>query len=95
MAQQVPEDPGPEYERRQHPAPPSVGVERHARPNDLHVHAGDTGVDTALPLAQGQIRDLMPVRCKSFREVPVPPFGAPDGVREEAVVDEANAHRAV
>ena len=46
------------------------------------------------PLAQRQVGHLVAVGGEPLGEVAVPALGAADGVGEEAVVDEADAHRA-
>ena len=48
----------------------------------------------ALPLAQRQVGDLVALGRQALGEVAIPALGAPDGVGEEAVVDDADAHRA-
>ena len=61
-------------------------------PTDAHVDARHAGVHAAVPLAQRQVGDLVPVGREPLAEVAVPALGAADGVGEEAVVDEADAH---
>jgi hypothetical protein len=41
----------------------------------------------AIPLAQGEVGDLVPLLGEPLGEVAVPALGAADGVRVEAVVD--------
>ena len=57
-----------------------------------HAHARDLGALAAVPLAQRQVGDLVPVGGQPLGEVAVPALGAADGVGEQAVVDEADAH---
>ena len=45
-----------------------------------------------VPLPQRQVGDLVAVGGQPLGQVAVPALGAPDGVRVEAVVDEADAH---
>ena len=53
---------------------------------------GTLGGRAAIPLAQRQVGDLVPVGRQPLGEVAVPALGAADGVGEQAVVDEADAH---
>ena len=55
---------------------------------------GTSGALAAVPLAQGQVGHLVPVRRQALAEVAVPPLGAADRVGEQAVVDEADTHAA-
>ena len=55
-------------------------------------HAGNTGIRTTIPLAQRQVGDLMSLGGEPLRQASVPALGAADRVREQAVVDEADAH---
>ena len=58
-----------------------------------HAHAGHVAaLAAAVPLAQREVGDLVPVGGEPLREVAVPALGAADGVREQAVVDEADPH---
>ena len=45
-----------------------------------------------VPLAQGQVGDLVALRRQALGEVAIPALGAADGVGEKAVVDDADAH---
>ena len=54
--------------------------------------AGHAGVRAAIPLAQRQVGDLVPVRGQPLGQVAVPALGPADGVRKQAVVDEADPH---
>ena len=71
---------------------PRGGVQRQPRPDRDHVDSGHVGGLVAVPLPESQVRDLMPVRGQALGEVAVPPLRATDGVRVEAVVDQADAH---
>ena len=90
----MPQDAEPEHERRQDPAPAGPRVERHARPDRVHVDPGDAGIRPAVPLPQRQIGDLVSVCGEPLGQAPVPPLGAADRVREQAVIDDADAHAA-
>ena len=61
-------------------------------PTAHHPHARHLAALAALPLAQRQVRDLVAVGGEPLAEVAVPALGAADGVREQAVVDEADPH---
>ena len=80
-----------EDERRQDP-PPAVRVQVELRADRDDPDAGNLRRGVRLPLAQGQVGDLVTVVREPLREVAVPALGTADGVREEAVVDEADAH---
>ena len=90
VAQQVPEHAGAEHERRQDAPAAARRVELHARARRHHAHARYVGALAAVPLAQREVGDLVPVRGEPLAEVAVPALGAADGVREQAVVDEAD-----
>src|SRR4029453_12732501 len=89
----MPEDAEPEDERRADP-PATVRVERHARPDGHDPDARHGGALTPLPLPEGEVRDLVLLNGDPLGEVAVPAFRASDRVREEAVVDDADAHAA-
>src|SRR5436305_911385 len=88
----MPEHAGAEDERRQDPPPAARGVEGHARTDRANAYAGNVRLVPALPLAQRDERDVVAGRGQPFAEVAVPALGTADGVGEEAVVDEADAH---
>ena len=73
---------------------PALGVELHARAHRDHAHAGHLAALAALPLAQRQVGHLVALGREPLAEVAVPALGAADRVGEEAVVDQADAHRA-
>ena len=50
------------------------------------------GALAALPLAQRQVGDLVALGGQALGEVAIPALAAADGVREQAVVDDADAH---
>ena len=88
---EMPQHAGAESQRR--PDPPSPGdVELHPRTDRDHIHAGDLGLLSALPLAQSQIGHLVPAGGQRLREIAVPALGAANGVGEKAVIDDADAH---
>ena len=91
VARQVPEHAGAEAQRRRDPSPP-VRVQRHSRTHGDHLDAGDVGLLAGLPLAQRQVGHLVPVGREPLGEVAIPALGAADGVGEQAVVDQADAH---
>ena len=51
------------------------------------------GIGASVPLAQRQIGDLVALGGQTLCQVAVPALGATDRVREQAVIDEADAHR--
>ena len=63
-------------------------------PDGENVDPGDARVSAAIPLAQGQIADLVALGGEPLGETPVPAFRAADRVRKQAVVDQADPHRA-
>ena len=91
VPEQVREDAEPEDERRQNP-PPRPGVQLHPRPDRYNVDAGDVWLLAAWPLAHCQIRDVVAGGGQPLGKRSVPPLGAPDSVRVEAVVDDADTH---
>ncbi len=92
VAQQVPEHAGAEHERRQD-APARAGVQRHARAGGDDANARvEVEPLAAIPLAQRQIGHLVPLGHQSLGQVAIPALGAADRVREQAVVDQADAH---
>ena len=54
----------------------------------------DAGGRAPIPLPERQVRHLVPLGRQPLGHPAVPALGAADGVREEAVVDEADAHGA-
>ena len=90
-ARQMPQDPGAEDERRQDPAP-VAGVEPHPRAGGDDLDPRQVVEGPAVPLTQGHERHLVAVVAQPQRQVAVPALGAADGVREQAVVDDAHAH---
>ena len=87
--------PSAEDERRQDPAP-AAGVYSAIRGpavDDPHARV-EVGLLAALPLAQRQVGDLVALGREALGEVAIPALGAADGVGEQAVVDDADAHRA-
>ena len=86
----MPEHAGAEHERRQHAPAPAWRVELHPRPGAHHAHARHLAALAAIPLAQREVGDLVPLRGQALAEVAVPALGAADGVREQAVVDQAD-----
>ena len=94
VAQQVHEHAQPEHERRQD-APAAAGrVQRHARArrSTTRTRGSSSRALAALPLAQRQVGDLVAVGRQALGEVAIPALGAADGVGEQAVVDDADAH---
>ena len=73
---------------------PERGVERQPRPAAHDADARHARIGAPRPLAQRQVGDLVAVGAEPLGEVAVPALGAADGVGEEAVVDEADAHGA-
>ena len=71
---------------------PTVDVELEPRPNLHDAHARDVGLLAALPLAEGEVRDLMALLREPLSKRPIPALSAADGVRVQAVVDQADAH---
>ena len=93
VAKQVQEHPEPEYERRQDAPSPAGRVQRHAGACGNYAHvAVELDPRPALPLAQGQVCDLVALSCQPLGQVPVPALATADGVGKEAVVDDADAH---
>jgi hypothetical protein len=87
----VPQDAEPEDERRPDPAPP-VDVELQPRADGHDANAANARILALIPLPQRQIGNVMTRGGEPFREVPIPPLRAADGVRVKAVVDDADAH---
>jgi hypothetical protein len=94
-AKQVGQDAHAEHERRKDPSPPTGGVESHAW---ARCQDPDTWVEIqqlpSLPLAECQVGDLVAFIDKALGQVSVPALGTADGVRKQAVVDDADAHPA-
>ncbi len=91
VTQQMPQHAGAEDERGPDP-PPAVDVERHARARRADVHARQLRPRPALPLAQREVRDVVPVGDESLCEGAIPPLAAADRVRKQAVVDDQDPH---
>jgi hypothetical protein len=72
-------------------APSSVDVKLEPRPGLDHADAGNVGRLLAIPLPQREVRDLVALLRKPFRERAKPALAAADGVRVEAVVNQADA----
>ncbi len=93
VAKKVQEHPQPEHERRQDAPSPAGRVQRHAGARGHHAHvAVEVHVRPALPLAQGQVGDVVALLCQPLGQVTVPALATADGVGKEAVVDDADAH---
>jgi hypothetical protein len=69
-------------------------VQLHPRTHRDDRHTGDIGLAARLPLPQRQIGHLVPGGREALGEVAVPALGAADGVGEQAVIDQADAHAA-
>ncbi len=94
VTQQVQEDSQSEHEWGQD-APTSVrGVQGHARTHRHDPHPVDLRPLAAIPLAQRQVGDLVPVACQALGEVAIPALGAADREGEQAVIDDADVHGA-
>jgi hypothetical protein len=93
MAEQMPEHPETEDERRQNPTPAGRGVQPHPRADGAHDDPRHPGIRSLIPLAQCQVGHLMSVGGEALAKVAIPALGSADGVREETVVDQADAHR--
>src|SRR5262249_36816760 len=89
---QVQEDAEPETEGRRDPPATVAAVQRHPGPHGDHVHPGDACILALGPLAEGEIVDLVTIGGEPLGQVPVPALGAADGVRIDAVVDDADPH---
>ena len=96
VAQQVPQH----AERRRRSGGSDRGGCRRARrgssrgPTATHVaRPGSAAARPRSHCTQRQVGDLVPVGGQPLGEVAVPALGAADGVREQAVVDEADPHR--
>ena len=94
-AQQMPQDPQPEHERRADPAPARrrIQLQPGAHREDLHA-IGCVGAGALVPLAEGQVGDLVAVGRQALGEAPIPALGSPDGMGEQAVVQDADTHPA-
>ncbi len=89
---QMGEHAGAEHERRQDPPAAVCRVQAHARTGADHTHTGHVRTLAPIPLAQRQVGDLVAVGGESLGEVSVPALGAADGIREQAVIDDADTH---
>jgi hypothetical protein len=89
--QQVAQDAAAELKRRANPTP-AVDIEVEAWPNRNDAHTGNIGLVTGLPLAEGEVRDLIALLCKPLCEGAIPALAAADGIWIKAVVDETDAH---
>ena len=74
--------------------PPRGRVQPKPRPDRHHPHVRHARIGAARPLAQREVADLVTVGGEALREVAIPALGPADGMREQAVVDEADAHEA-
>jgi hypothetical protein len=83
--------PQPEHDRRQH-ATLAVRVQPESRAYRDDSYPFDLWGLAALPLPERQVGDVVTGIGKAPGEAPIPALGATDGVRVEAVVDEANTH---
>ena len=92
--EEVPEHPGPEYERRQNPTPARAAVEVHPWSDGVNIDSGDPRISASIPLPEGQITDSMSIRREPLSEVSVPALRPAHSVRKQAVVYQADAHRA-
>ena len=91
--QQVQEDPHAEYERRQDATSPARRIQPHAGSSG---HDPDALVEinlrAAIPLAQRDVGDLMPLAGQPLGEIAVPALSPSDGVGKQAVIDETYTH---
>ncbi len=92
VAEQVAEDAEAETDRGPDPPASFDGVELEPRPHLDDLDTRDVRVLSLRPLAKRQVGDVVLCRGEAFTEVAVPALGTTDGVRVEAVVDEADAH---
>ena len=83
-----------EHQRRADPPPARARVEAEPRSDRQHEHARHARIGPARPLAQRQVRHLVPLRAQPLGEAAVPALAAAHREREQAVVDEAHAHGA-
>jgi hypothetical protein len=90
--QQAPKHAEAEHQRRQDPAA-GADIQTHSRPDGDDAYAGHAGIVASVPLAQRQIGHVVAGRRESLREIAVPTLGTADGVREQAVIYETDAHR--
>ena len=92
LPRQVPED--AEAEPKLHEdAATTLHVELHRRGDGDDLHAGHLCAHRGVPLQPRQVGHLVPAVGEAFRERAVPALTAADGVRVQAVENEANAHR--
>jgi hypothetical protein len=92
VACEVPQDADAEHEWRQDPPVAGAVVERHAGPDDPNLDTGHPRVLTPVPLTQGDVGHLVTGRGQPLGEGAVPALGTADGIGEQAVVDQADAH---
>jgi hypothetical protein len=92
MAGEMTENAEPEDDRGQHSPASALRVELHPRAGGDDPDAADVGRRVGVPLAQRQHGDVVPGQGQPFGQVPVPALGAADGVRKQAVVDDADAY---
>jgi hypothetical protein len=92
VAQQVCEDAEAEDEGREYAATAALKVQRHARADSDYAHARHLATLAALPLPERQVSDVITVRRQTLSEIPIPALSTANGVREEAVIDEAYTH---
>jgi hypothetical protein len=91
-SKQVPEDARAEDQRRPDP-PATARVQLHARTDREDADSANLGILVRFPLTERQIRHVVPFRRQALGQVPVPALRSPDGVRVQAVVDEADPHQ--
>ena len=78
VAQQVPQHPQPEHQRRSDPPAPVLGVEPHVRARRHDAHAlVEVHPRPPLPLAQRQVGDLVALLRQALGEVAVPALRPP------------------
>src|ERR1700749_1977561 len=92
VANEVPEHPASEHDRRQDPATARPAVELHPWSDRVNGDARDPRISSPVPLSEGQIADLVSIRRQPLSEVSVPALGPANRVWEQAVVDQADAH---
>ena len=93
VAQEVAQHAGAEAQRRADRAPAGLVVERVGARDGHHAHAGDPRLLARRPLHPGEVGDLVPLGHQPLGERAIPPLGAADRPREQAVVGDAEPHR--
>ena len=91
VSQQVPPNAEREPDLRTD-APPPVRVQLRPAGDCDDVHVRHPSAGRAIPLEQREVRDCVPTVRQALREVAIPPLGAADGMRIQAVENEADAH---